>query len=243
MRRDDRAAVAQAIKAPRVRLLRGVSQPLTRERLFELCGDVEVPITPTRGGRIVIDPRHGRPAEPRSLRAQLEAMRVDADAGYLIAPLETLPEAARRVLVEPFAEVLTYQSGKVWVSNAGTVSDLHFDLAHNLFVQLGGEKRITVARRRDSLFVGAKGPFASIPNGAEVDPERPDYERFPWSRWAKFETFVVGAGDALVIPAGVWHHVRSVTDSISVNFWWAEGLHGQLTRLAGRVKRALEVST
>jgi len=244
--RVDVAALGLAMKHPRVQRLRAFSTKtaaFTRARLLELCGDVELPVTPTRGGRIVIDPRHGRPERPRSLSAQLDAMSRDSDAGYVIASLDALPARARRELAHPFADLASFQSGKLWVSTAGTVSDLHFDLAHNLFVQLAGEKRVTLARRRDSLFVGPRGPFASIPNGAAIDPEQPDYERFPLARWARFESFVLGPGDALVIPAGVWHHVRSLSESISVNFWWAVGVHAQLARLAGRVKRILEVST
>ena len=31
---------------------------------------------------------------------------------------------------------------------------------------------------------------------------------------------VIGPGDGLFIPAGCWHHVRSLTPSWSINFWF-----------------------
>ena len=31
-------------------------------------------------------------------------------------------------------------------------------------------------------------------------------------------------GDAVYIPRGTWHHVRTIADSLSVNFWWARGV-------------------
>ena len=31
---------------------------------------------------------------------------------------------------------------------------------------------------------------------------------------------VLGPGDALYIPAGWWHYVRSITPSFTVNFWF-----------------------
>merc|ERR1712146_449239 len=34
------------------------------------------------------------------------------------------------------------------------------------------------------------------------------------------KTIIVNAGDMLYIPKGYWHHVQSLTTSISVSFWW-----------------------
>jgi len=33
-------------------------------------------------------------------------------------------------------------------------------------------------------------------------------------------TVIVNAGDMLYIPKGYWHHVQSLTTSISISFWW-----------------------
>ena len=45
-------------------------------------------------------------------------------------------------------------------------------------------------------------------------------ERFPAVRQAEYTEAVLGPGDALFIPHGHWHYVRSLETSLSVNFWF-----------------------
>ena len=59
-------------------------------------------------------------------------------------------------------------------------------------------------------------------NISAVDVEAPDFQahpRFAASADSLLET-VLGPGDALYIPAGWWHFVRSLTPSLTVNFWF-----------------------
>ena len=44
-------------------------------------------------------------------------------------------------------------------------------------------------------------------------------------------------GDALYVPRGVWHHVRTVADSLSTNCWWARGTRLPLVAAADLFKR------
>ena len=37
---------------------------------------------------------------------------------------------------------------------------------------------------------------------------------------AEYVEGVLGPGDMLFIPKSVWHYVRSLTTSVSVNFWF-----------------------
>jgi lysine-specific demethylase 8 len=53
-----------------------------------------------------------------------------------------------------------------------------------------------------------------------VAVEAPDFQLFPLFARAKYAETVLGPGDMLFIPKGTWHHVRSLTTSFSINFWW-----------------------
>lgn len=59
-------------------------------------------------------------------------------------------------------------------------------------------------------------------NISAVDVEAPDlalHPRFAEASGTHLDA-VLGPGDALYIPAGWWHYVRSITPSFTVNFWF-----------------------
>ncbi len=62
--------------------------------------------------------------------------------------------------------------------------------------------------------------LAAQRNVSPVDVAAPDAARFPRFADAVYCEAVLGPGEALFIPAQTWHYVRSLTTSISVNFWW-----------------------
>ena len=53
-----------------------------------------------------------------------------------------------------------------------------------------------------------------------VDIEAPDLVRFPKFARARGVEATLGPGDGLFIPAGCWHHVRSLSACFSVSFWF-----------------------
>lgn len=82
--------------------------------------------------------------------------------------------------------------------------------------QLYGRKQFTVwPRGQDEFLYPAPGdPWKStIP-----DIETVDLERFPKYRHATPITFVVGPGETLYIPVGIWHTAKSLEPTISVAF-------------------------
>jgi hypothetical protein len=162
-----------------------------------------------------------------------------ADAGddeYIMAPLDGAPAIVRADIraPEPFQRA-SWRSSKLWLSPASAESPLHFDLAHNFHAVVSGRKKFLVFLRRDSR--NLYPDWTGVPNFSRVDPERVDRSRFP--RFARSQpfTYTLEAGDAIVLPGGVWHHVTTCAPTISLNFWWASGLHGVACRLADRAKR------
>ncbi|KAL2913383.1 hypothetical protein HK105_207144 [Polyrhizophydium stewartii] len=108
----------------------------------------------------------------------------------------------------------------VWLGPGGTVSPLHTDPHDNLFAQIVGFKRVRMAAPADTPRVYPHAAASLMANTARVDVERPDAAAFPLFGGVRLAECVVGPGDMLFIPRGWWHHVRSLTSSASVSFWF-----------------------
>lgn len=94
----------------------------------------------------------------------------------------------------------------------GAVTPLHFDtlLSHNLFFQIFGAKQFTILPPSQTIHCGRRGW-----RWFDVDPEQPDYVRFPEYKGTTPTVITVNAGDILYMPPGTLHHVRSLSTSIS----------------------------
>jgi len=107
---------------------------------------------------------------------------------------------------------------RFWIGPARTVTPLHCDFDDNIFAQIWGRKRIFLAppHHGDLLYAREASPllFAS-----PVDPEAPDFDKFPLAREASLVEIIVEPGDMLYVPAGWFHQVRALTFSLSSNRW------------------------
>jgi hypothetical protein len=97
----------------------------------------------------------------------------------------------------------------IYVGPAGTRSPLHRDFGHTCgyLAQIRGRKRVW-------LFPPTEGP--RLYEG-QVDPARPDLERFPLFAGADGYSSVLGEGEVLFTPPRWWHAVDSLTPSITVS--------------------------
>ena len=104
------------------------------------------------------------------------------------------------------------------------MTPLHFDSYDNVLTQVVGYKRVRLYGADQTRWLYVKeGGGAGVDaqgNVSAVDIERPDLNRFPDFAHAQGSEVVVGPGDGLFIPAGVWHHVRSLTPAFSVSLWF-----------------------
>ena len=111
----------------------------------------------------------------------------------------------------------------VWCGTGGTRTPLHFDSFDNLLVQIVGAKyvRIYPSEETDKLYViKSNAGVSSQGNMSEVNCELEDWSRHPEATSAKFQEVLLFPGDCLFIPARSWHYVRSLSTSISINYWW-----------------------
>lgn len=118
------------------------------------------------------------------------------------------------------AEAPPFFAVNLWISNQ-TRTQLHFDRSHNLFVQVHGTKRFIIepptSPASHYMFEGAVAHFS------RVDPVAPDPVRFPDYDPGLQEVALLGAGDALYLPPGWFHHVTALDTSISANCWYGSG--------------------
>jgi lysine-specific demethylase 8 len=119
-----------------------------------------------------------------------------------------------------------------WFGPAGTISPLHTDPYHNILTQVVGSKYVRLYAPRESAKLYARGVEdggVDMQNTSAVDvgvwegwdgSVEEAREKWPLVEGAEFVDCVLGEGDALYIPVGWWHYVRSLSVSFSVSFWW-----------------------
>jgi len=105
-----------------------------------------------------------------------------------------------------------------WIGPSGTVSPLHNDPYHNLYLQVKGRKyvRIYPISSTSSLYP-MSGPRCNTSN---VDVDDPDCLSYPDFAGAPYQECVLEEGEALYIPRLSWHYVRGVEPSVNVSMWW-----------------------
>ena len=116
------------------------------------------------------------------------------------------------------------------------------DLADNLHTQLVGKKRFWLVDPADSKQLRPNGLFHGVPNGCAVDLESTSIEDDRALGGLVVHEATLSPGDALYIPRGWWHHVRSVESGISVNHWWASGWRRAVVEGADLFKKLRGVS-
>jgi hypothetical protein len=129
---------------------------------------------------------------------------------------------------------LVLQAGKgdiydanVWIGQPPTYTPLHKDPNPNLFVQIASDKVVRIYKPRvgAAIFrqvqakIGANA--SSVFRGEEMmhGPERRALEEAVWGEEACEEGLqvTVRAGDALFIPKGWWHSIRSIGNDINAS--------------------------
>lgn len=208
----------------------------TLERVASRYGDsVVVAVTLDRGA-VADDDRASGLFHRVRLRDFIASLAAPGTASlYVVASTWNFPEEFQRdYQVPPYCADAAHLRIKVWVGKAGTVMPLHRDVPHNFHVHLNGRKRWLLFPPRAHVY--PRGVFSGMPNFASVDPERPDYQRFPRFHGANALGATLNAGETLFIPQGWWHHIRSLDDAVSMNFWWG----GPLVQLASLASTAFK---
>jgi lysine-specific demethylase 8 len=110
-------------------------------------------------------------------------------------------------------------SVNLWFGGAGNLTPLHYDRSNNFLVQLFGRKHVTLCdpSHFDCLYPALD---SDRPHISRADITRRDDEAFPLLSQARPVEVLLAPGDVLYLPPYWWHQVRSLDQSISVNYWW-----------------------
>eukprot|EP00929_Paragymnodinium_shiwhaense_P051590 TRINITY_DN25940_c0_g1_i1.p1 TRINITY_DN25940_c0_g1~~TRINITY_DN25940_c0_g1_i1.p1 ORF type:complete len:576 (-),score=59.55 TRINITY_DN25940_c0_g1_i1:17-1744(-) len=130
------------------------------------------------------------------------------------------------------------QPPNAWIGTRGTVTTLHSDTSDGFLCQVAGYKYVRLYGPLEAIADAQEQPgdvpcqtdklyadFYEEANSGKrfgtspVRIERPDFEEHPLFREAQYTEAIIGPGDMLYIPEGHWHYIRSLTTSVSVNFW------------------------
>lgn len=104
-----------------------------------------------------------------------------------------------------------------FIGASNSITPLHFDclLTNNIFFQLVGRKQFTILLPEDAKYCYRRGWRWFL-----VNPDNPDFNKYPDYKNARPIKFIVNPGDILYMPPGTLHHVRSLDTSISFNIDW-----------------------
>ncbi len=208
----------------------------TPEHLAATCGDVRVSVA------VSFDGSGWRPSSTQRKRAFSLASvplrdavrwitRADHTGRAFYVPQEPIEK------FQPICEDVTFGKARsrvvVWLGTANTVSILHHDMSPNLFAQVYGEKRfILYSPDQVKSLYPQTGKQAHV---SAVDPLRPDLTSYPHFAEATPMTVTVVPGQILFLPAFWWHHVTSLSVSISVSQWWRTDLEDYCNRTGARL--------
>ncbi|MCA1779819.1 MAG: cupin-like domain-containing protein [Xanthomonadaceae bacterium] len=117
-------------------------------------------------------------------------------------------------------------SVRIWIGNRSKVA-AHHDIMDNIACVCAGTRQFTLfaPEQLANLYLG---PIDLTPAGQQVslvDPEDPDFDRFPryaealeQGQWAQLHP-----GDAIYIPSMWWHQVNALAPfNILINHWWRD---------------------
>lgn len=131
--------------------------------------------------------------------------------------LELVPEMEHEVSMPEFDKASVRTLSRVWLGPGGTVTGYHSDLPDNILSQIVGHKLVKIVSPDQAAQVYKTNKYD--PNGQACAINADDWDRDAHPKFAdvKAQYVVLGPGDALFIPGGWFHYVRSLETSISVN--------------------------
>ncbi len=164
------------------------------------------------------------PSNERSTAAEALALDQRLDGVAYLAQhslFDQMPELKAHIVEPEYVE--KYTNCNIWFGTCGTVSPLHYDSYDNFLVQVHGYKYVRLYQSDQSKFLYVKkddkGTTAQG-NISRVNVESPDLDKCPLFVQATYTETLLKPGDMLFIPRGCWHYLRSLSTSISTNFWF-----------------------
>ena len=133
-----------------------------------------------------------------------------------LLPVAGDPAVSPSAVFPPSVRHLTYYA---WLGIPSSVTGLHSDDEDNILVMLQGWKQVVVIPPSDAQYCSVNDKFDCGTECCDVCPVAPNLDEFPEFRHARRFVAILGPGDALVLPIGWFHHVTSLSPSVSLNIF------------------------
>jgi hypothetical protein len=127
----------------------------------------------------------------------------------------------------PLGVPLPNALARVWIGNATRVAT-HYDGSANLACVVAGKRRFLLfpPDQLPNLYIGPLDRTMAGQPASLVDPDAPDFARFPRYAEAMRHALVaeLGPGDAIFMPALWWHNIQAQGPfNVLVNYWSERG--------------------
>ncbi|KAK9816704.1 hypothetical protein WJX72_003966 [[Myrmecia] bisecta] len=106
---------------------------------------------------------------------------------------------------------------RMWVSPAGTVSPLHYDIPDSILTQIRGRKRLLLWQREDLHRLYTYPMWHPLFRRSRVNPVAPDLAKYPLYQGVAVYEALLNPGDLLFIPSCWAHYTESLDMSISIS--------------------------
>lgn len=136
--------------------------------------------------------------------------------------LEQIPILQQDIIIPEYCHFTgELNSVNAWIGPAGTVTPCHTDPHDNILVQVVGQKyvRLFAPSCSEAMYPDEVGMTTNT-STIDFDDETTDWAKYPKSKSIHYNECILMPGDALFIPKGWWHFVKSLTASASISFWW-----------------------
>lgn len=149
----------------------------------------------------------------------LEIIQKDEESPYrifLFNMFKEFPELRKEFPTPPLVKGVLGKIGFAFFGGKNTTVRFHYDIdgSNVLLTQVIGRKRvILVAPEYEKLLY--KVPFSSF---SLIDPEKPDYKKFPALKYVEGYDFILYPGDALFMPSRYWHFNTYLEGGMAVSY-------------------------
>jgi len=171
---------------------------------------------------------NGRPARRSTIAEYAEILARAPNGASLpyLANQPLPPELAAAISLPRYFPAERYFV-RMWLAPPGALTTLHSDFADNFMVVVFGRKDLILFSpdQETNVYAEETAPTWSEDRSvplvllAKVDPEKPDVTRFPAFRQDAAHPCRLDDGDALYIPGGWFHHVRSSEPTLTITFF------------------------
>ncbi|MGQ0826872.1 MAG: cupin-like domain-containing protein [Bacteroidota bacterium] len=106
--------------------------------------------------------------------------------------------------------------GHMFFGGKNTTVRIHYDIdmSNVLHTHFGGRKRVVLIAPEYSYLLYC----LPLNTYSLIDPNKPDYEKYPGLKYVKGYDFIIEPGDSLFMPSGYWHYMTYLESSFSVSY-------------------------